>query len=78
MPSRSARHVRVECRKWPDSPHWEFDAILLGIDAHGTWVGIPKGTWLASPVRAFHAAADHVMLVPHDDWWLATLLRRRP
>ena len=64
--------MRVECRKWPDDPHWEFDGLRLGVDTNGTWVGIPEGTLLASPVRAFHAAADHVTLVPHDAWWLAT------
>ncbi len=42
------------------------------MDAHGTWIGITEGTLLASPVRAFHAAADHVTLVPHDAWWLGT------
>ena len=66
------RPVRVECRKWPDDPHWEFDGVLLGVDAHGTWIGITQGTLLASPVRAFQAAADHVTLVPHDAWWLGT------
>lgn len=71
-PARPAPAVRVECRKWPDSPHWEFDAVRLGQDAHGTWVGITEGTLLASPSRAFHAVADHVTLVPHDAWWLAT------
>ncbi len=64
--------VRVECRKWPDDPHWEFDGLLLGVDEHGTWIGITQGTLLASPVRAFQAAADHVTLVPHDAWWLGT------
>ncbi len=68
----SRRPVRVECRKWPDSPHWEFDAVRLGVDGHGTWVGITEGTLLASPTRAFYAVADHVTLVPHDDWWLGT------
>ncbi len=71
----------MECRKWPDDPHWEFDAVHLGVDAHGTWVGITEGTVLASPSRSFHAAADHVTLVPHDAWWLATFYgedRQRP
>ncbi len=80
MPPRFAP-VRVECRKWPDQPHWEFDALRLGVDAHGTWVGIREGTLLASPSRAFHAAADHVTLVPYDAWWLATFYgtdARRP
>ena len=81
MPLSSPRRVRVECRKWPDTPHWEFDGMRLGTDAHGTWVGITEGTLLSSPNRAFHAAADHVTLVPHDDWWLATFYgedRQRP
>jgi uncharacterized protein len=72
------RPVRVECRKWPDDPHWEFDAHRLGVDGHGTWVGITRGTLLASPTRAFHAAADHVTLIPHDAWWLATFYGTDP
>lgn len=66
------RPVRVETRKWPDSPHWEFEGLLLGADAHGTWIGVPQGTLLASPARAFHAAADHVTLAPHAGWWMGT------
>jgi protein associated with RNAse G/E len=67
------RTVRVLTRKWPDNPHWEFDAIRLGVDAHGQWVGVPKGTWLSRPDKGFTATADHVVLLPHDDWWVATL-----
>lgn len=70
--------VRVECRKWPDAPHWEFDAVRLGDDEHGTWLGIARGTLLASPTRAFQAAADHVTLVPHDAWWLSTFYGSDP
>jgi uncharacterized protein len=68
-----SRVVRVVTRKWPDRPHWEFDAIALGADAHGHWVGIPRGTWLARPGAGFHATADHVTLVPHEGWYLATV-----
>jgi hypothetical protein len=67
------RTVRVLTRKWPDLPHWEFDAVRLGADAHGYWLGVPAGTWLSRPERGFHAWCDHVVLVPHDGWWLATL-----
>lgn len=67
------RTVRVLTRKWPDAPHWEFDALRLGVDAHGHWVGVPKGTWLSKPDKGFTATADHVVLIPHDDWWVATL-----
>ena len=48
------------------------------VDAHGTWVGITEGTLLSSPSRAFHAVADHVTLVPHDAWWLATFYGEEP
>jgi hypothetical protein len=67
------RTVRVLTRKWPDLPHWEFDAVRLGADAHGYWVGVPEGTWLSRPDRGFHAWCDHVVLIPHDAWWVATL-----
>lgn len=72
------RPIRVETRKWPDAPHWEFDAIRLGTDAHGTWVGVPLGTLLSKPTRAFHATADHVVLIPHDAWWLGTFYGADP
>ncbi len=68
-----ARTVRVLTRKWPDLPHWEFDAVRLGADAHGHWVGVPSGTWLSRPDRGFHAWCDHVVLIPHDAWWVATI-----
>lgn len=60
-------------RKWPDEPHWEFDAVRLGVDGLGHWVGVPKGTWLSKPGKGFTAWADHVVLLPHDAWWVATL-----
>lgn len=65
--------MRVLTRKWPDSPHWEFDAVRLGSDALGHWVGVPAGTWLSKPDRGFHAWCDHVVLLPHDSWWVATI-----
>jgi len=67
------RTVRVLTRKWPDLPHWEFDAVRLGADALGHWVGVAEGTWLAKPGAGFHAWCDHVVLLPHDAWWVATI-----
>ncbi|GAC1385960.1 MAG: hypothetical protein NVSMB48_23980 [Marmoricola sp.] len=75
------RTIRCVTRKWPDSPHWEFDARWLGADSVGTWLGVREGTWLSRPQAGFHASCDHVVLVPHDDWWLATFYdddARRP
>lgn len=67
------RSVHVRTRKWPDEPHWEFEGVLLGADAHGRWVGVPAGTLLSRPGRSMPAAAPHVVLVPDDAWWVATL-----
>src|SRR5215208_2331074 len=69
----SERTVRVLMRKWQDLPHWEFDAVRLGADEHGHWVGVRSGTWLSRPDRGFHAWCDHVVLIPHDAWWVATI-----
>ena len=58
--------------KWPDRPHWEFDATVLGADVHGVWVGAPRGTTMRRPGVEFRAAQDQVTLVPHDRPFIAT------
>ncbi|MCW2784345.1 MAG: hypothetical protein JWP74_862 [Marmoricola sp.] len=70
--------MRVLTRKWVDAPHWEFDAVRLGVDALGQWVGVPRGTWLSKPGKGFTAWADHVVLLPHDSWWVATIYGSAP
>jgi hypothetical protein len=66
------RTVHLQTRKWPDSPHWEYDAVHLGVDGFGHWVGVPQGQWISRPGAGFHAHCDQVVLLPHDDWWLGT------
>ena len=56
--------VRVVMTKWGDRPHWEYDAVLLGSDAHGDWVGVPAGTAMARPGATYVAPVDQVCLVP--------------
>jgi hypothetical protein len=68
--------VRVVARKWPDRPHWEHDALRLGEDDHGVWVGAPLGTYLSRPGAAFHSDQPHVSLVPRDDAFVATFYGR--
>jgi hypothetical protein len=63
--------------KWGDRPHWEFDAVLLGSDEHGDWLGIPGGTHMSRPGAAYVAPVDQVGLVPapgpdEERGWLAT------
>jgi hypothetical protein len=64
--------VRVVFRKWGDRPHWEYDALRLGTDEHGTWIGAPAGTRLERPGAGFHAPGGFVSLVPRDEPYVAT------
>jgi hypothetical protein len=64
--------VRVVFRKWGDRPHWEYDALRLGEDEHGTWVGAAAGTRLSRPGAGFAAPGHFVSLVPADRPFVAT------
>jgi predicted RNA-binding protein associated with RNAse of E/G family len=35
--------VTIERHKWPDLPHYEYDATHLGDDEHGSWFWAPPG-----------------------------------
>jgi protein associated with RNAse G/E len=64
--------LRVVARKWPDLPHWEHDAVLLGEDAHGRWVGAPAGTVMSRPGVEFVTGSAQVSLLPLDEPFVAT------
>lgn len=68
--------VRVVARKWPDRPHWEFDAVLLGEDCHGVWLGVPTGTAMSRPGAAFTTDQPQVTLVPRDGAFLSSFYAR--
>jgi uncharacterized protein len=70
------RPVRVVARKWPDRPHWEHDALVLGEDGLGVWVGAPVGTVMARPGAAFRTDQAQVTMVPHDAPFVATFYDR--
>lgn len=75
------RTVHFRSLKWPDRPHWEYDARWLGADAHGQWLGLETGVWLSRPGAGFHAHCEQVVLLPYDAWWCATFYgpdERRP
>lgn len=50
--------------KWGGRAHWEFDALHLGADQHGTWLGVPPGTLMTRPGVEFRTAVAQVVLVP--------------
>ncbi len=64
--------VRVVNRKWPDRPHWESDAVRLGADRHGTWLGQPPGTLMTRPGSRYRTDWSQVTLVPVGRPFLAT------
>ncbi|MCW2792490.1 MAG: hypothetical protein JWO76_1588 [Nocardioides sp.] len=81
MSPRPGDPVRVVMTKWGDRPHWEYDAVLLGSDEHGDWLGIPGGTPMARPGADYVAPVDQVGLVPApgpdaERGWLATFHAR--
>jgi hypothetical protein len=57
--------------KWGGRPHWEMDAVYLGADAHGDWIGFPTGTFMSRPGFEFTTENHQVGLVPQEGW-LAT------
>lgn len=69
--------VRCEQSKWGGALHWEYDAVVLGSDEYGEWLGFPAGTLYSRPGRSFVGQRDHVGLVPaavggQIPWHLAT------
>ncbi|WP_372729376.1 DUF402 domain-containing protein [Nocardioides sp.] len=68
--------VRVEMTKWGERPHWEYDAVLLGSDQHGDWIGVPAGTPMTRPGASYVAQVDQVTLAPAETLeqrgWVAT------
>ena len=68
----AAETIRVRYTKWGGSPHWEFEALHLGEDDHGTWLGVPSGTRLSRPGVDFDAPTHFVSLVPRTAPFVAT------
>lgn len=69
--------VRVVMTKWVDRPHWEFDAVYLGSDHAGDWLGFPTGSHMTRPGMEFTTTNQQVGLVPASgspvgSAWLAT------
>jgi hypothetical protein len=64
--------VRVIFGKWGGRPHWEYDAVRLGDDAHGVWLGVPAGSRLARPGADFLTEHAFVVLVPTDSPFTAS------
>lgn len=69
--------VVIQTLKWPETLHWRLPGVLLGSDAHGDWIGYPRGTRYVRPGFEVTSSHDAVTLVPHAEdgrrpGWLAT------
>jgi uncharacterized protein len=64
--------VWVERRKWPDLPHYRLEAIPLGEDDAGSWLGVPPDRTVFRGAEAlFTTVGLGLLLVPYDQWWMA-------
>ena len=73
------RLIHINQRKWPDTPHWHFDAAWLGDDAHGMWVFVSADTVIQrgdEPQRL--SGVDFVGLIPRDEPWIVEFYRDHP
>jgi len=62
--------VTVQYFKYPDRLHWRHDAVGLGADEFGVWLGIPA----TATVQRGHEPArvigrDAVQLITPAQWW---------
>jgi protein associated with RNAse G/E len=68
-------NVEVRFSKWQGTPATSFAAIWLGRDAHGTWLGMPRGTVVTKKGMSAPVPFPSVMLVPHHGSWVARFRR---
>ena len=72
MGDASETAVRVEYRKYDGALHWNLVMYHLGVDEHGTWLGLPadssmrKGDGPPVPIPQ-----PYVILFPHEKWYTA-------
>ena len=64
--------------KWGGRPHWEYDALWLGEDTHGVWLGVPQGTRLVRPGADFCTEHAFTVLVPRTAPFAASFYEPSP
>lgn len=69
-PPAFGRPVTVQYLKYGNAPHWRHEAIWLGRDEHGTWLGAPAGSIVQRGTEpAIQWPAPYVQLIPDSGWF---------
>lgn len=76
-PTETGTLVGCRMRKWDGTPHWRFDAVHLGRDEHGVWLGYRAGTRFSRPGREYRTRYPGVVLFG-DVGWVADIYRDHP
>jgi uncharacterized protein len=63
--------LRVNYRKWPDTPHWQFTVYPLGSDVHGDWFCLPDGSAIQRGLEPPQISRTSIMLLREGAWWVA-------
>lgn len=71
--------VQVDLRKWPDTPHWNYTAHVLGDDSHGRWLHVPSWTTARrASEKPRQVTSGFVTVVPESQWWTANFYLDHP
>lgn len=70
--------VRVRFTKWGGGPHWSAEVLWLGADAHGAWLGDPRGNHWSRPDAELDSLTDNVLLVPQGRGFAAIFYEQHP
>lgn len=54
----------MQWRKWDGSPHWGGEAVYLGEDDRGRWLGKPIGWHYSRPGATYLVQSPSVTLIP--------------
>ena len=65
---------KIDCllTKWDGRPSYRFDAVHLGTDEHGKWLGLPPPTRYDGPKGPGMWHHAFVICVPDGEWWIAS------
>lgn len=64
--------VELRFTKYDGRPHWEYDLVVIGVDAHGIWLGGRPGDLCRRIGRTIDPGVHWVTLAAHEGGWVAT------